>query len=97
MKHGILGGDAARHFIFPRIIHAPRSPVSKLDLGELNLAVGGMNITVDRSGDLEWILTRGSDTAEMIWLRLLEVFVITRDMADCLVPEMWIGSTEWGS
>ena len=52
-----------------------------LPVGELNLAVGGMNITVDRSGDLEWILTRGSDTAEMIWFRLVEVFVITTEMA----------------
>jgi hypothetical protein len=38
-------------------------------VGELNLTVGGMNITIDKGGGLDRILTRGSDAA-MIWLCL---------------------------
>jgi hypothetical protein len=48
------------------------------------LAVGEIDITIDRGAGLDCRLIRGSDAAEVIRLRLVKVFVITMEIADVL-------------
>jgi hypothetical protein len=41
-------------------------------------------VYIGRGEGLDWISMGGPDAVEMIWLRLVEVFVITTEMADAL-------------
>ena len=66
-------------------------------IGELNLPIGGMNITIDRGGCLDWILTRGYGGDNLV---STGGSVCNNDgdgRLPWLVPEMWIGSTDWDS
>jgi len=70
-----------------------RAMVGALFAVDRGLAVGEMDITIGRAEGLDWRLMRGSDMAEMIWLRLVEVFqVITTEMADALACS---GDVDW--
>jgi hypothetical protein len=46
------------------------------------LAVGEMDITIGRGQGPDWRVMGGSDVAKMIWLQLVEAFVIMAEMAD---------------
>jgi hypothetical protein len=46
--------------------------------------VDRMDIIIGRADGPDWRLMRRSDAAEMIWIRLVEVFAIMTEIADTL-------------